>query len=81
MAAGAPLISSNATCLPEIYADGALYFDPSDTNDLVDKISQVLSDNQLQQDLINRGKHRAHDFSWQTMAEQTLDIYQQVLQK
>lgn len=81
MAAGAPLISSNATCLPEIYADGALYFDPSDTNDLVDKISQVLSNQQLRQDLISRGKRRAHDFSWQTMAEQTLDIYQQVIQK
>lgn len=81
MAAGAPLISSNATCLPEIYADGALYFDPSDTNDLVDKISRVLSDNQLRQDLISRGKHRTHDFSWQTMAKQTLDIYQQVIQK
>ena len=48
--------------------------------DLV-KISQVLSDNQLRQDLISRGKRRAHDFSWQTMAEQTLDIYQQVIQK
>lgn len=79
MAAGAPLISSNATCLPEIYADGAVYFNPHSTDDLVDKINKVLSDKKLRQKLTRRGQRRARDFSWQSTAQQTLTIYCQIL--
>lgn len=79
MAAGAPLIASNATCLPEIYAEGAIYFNPTNTNEMAEVIAQVLDNPQLRQQLISRGQRRAQDFSWQTMAKQTLQIYQQTL--
>ena len=39
---GAPLVSSNATCLPEVYSDAAHYFDPYDTNDIARAITDVL---------------------------------------
>src|SRR5690606_15944664 len=42
MVHGAPVASSNATCLPEVYQDGALYFDPLDTDDMAAKIALLL---------------------------------------
>lgn len=76
---GAPVASSNATCLPEIYGEAAYYFNPRDTADMVRAIGEVLSDEQLQQTLIKAGERRATEFSWQRMAEQTLAIYKEAL--
>jgi glycosyltransferase involved in cell wall biosynthesis len=76
---GAPVVSSNATCLPEIYKDAALYFDPLDVKDMALKIGQVLGDRRLAADLSAKGRALAATYSWQRMAEQTLSVYTQVL--
>lgn len=45
MAVGAPVVISNATCLPEIYEDCARYFDPEDTSaDLNALLAQPVED-------------------------------------
>ena len=75
----APVISSNATCLPEVYGDAALYFNPYDTEDMALKIDRVLRDTQLQKKLITRGKTQLGKYSWRKMAEQTLDVYAKAL--
>ena len=76
---GAPVVSSNATCLPEIYGDGAHYFDPLDLPAMADAINEVLTDENLRKSLIANGHKRAASFSWKRMAEQTLEVYNQVL--
>lgn len=76
---GAPVVSSNATCLPEIYGDAAVYFDPLSVDDIVQKIASVLDNSDLRSDLITKGKAQAHKYSWKKMAEQTLAIYNQAL--
>jgi glycosyltransferase involved in cell wall biosynthesis len=76
---GAPVVSSNATCLPEVYGDAALYFDPLNIDDIAAKIGQVLDDKQLAGSLAAKGLIRVHNFSWQRMAEQTLAVYKQTL--
>jgi len=75
MIAGAPVVCSNATCLPEIYGNAAHYFDPYDVADIARAIQDVLNSKELQQKLIAAGKKRASEFSWQRMAKQTLAIY------
>lgn len=72
---GAPVISSGASCLPEIYGSAAQYFDPSDISDIANKILEVIDSPSLQQKLINDGKHRAEKYSWTKTAEQTLEVY------
>lgn len=79
MAHGAPVASSNATCLPEIYGDGAIYFDPLDESDMAAKIEQVLADEILRKDLIQAGFKRVKKYSWRKMAEQTLEVYKKAL--
>ncbi|MEJ0072812.1 MAG: glycosyltransferase family 1 protein [Candidatus Saccharibacteria bacterium] len=76
---GAPVVSSNATCLPEVYGEAASYFDPLDISDMAAKIGEVLEDPVLREDLIDKGKKQAAKYSWDRMAEQTLAIYDTVL--
>lgn len=75
MQLGAPVVSSNATCLPEVYGDAAHYFDPLDTQSIADAINEVLTDKKLRQELIKKGYLQAKKYSWKRMAEQTLDVY------
>jgi glycosyltransferase involved in cell wall biosynthesis len=79
MVHGAPVISSNATCLPEIYGSAAKYFDPKNVNDMAESIAEVLDNEGLRKKLIAAGKKRVEEYSWETMAKQTLDIYSQAL--
>ncbi len=75
----APVVSSDATCLPEIYDDAAWYCNPLDVHDIARSIDEVLVNTELRNKLIRRGRERAKSFSWQRMAEQTLAVYNQVL--
>jgi glycosyltransferase involved in cell wall biosynthesis len=79
MAHGAPVIAARASCLPEVYADAAHYFDPLDPKDIAAKIAEVLDDPKLQQKLRSAGTERVKDFSWERMARQTLEVYEKAL--
>lgn len=75
MVHGAPVISSNATCLPEIYDTAAHYFDPKSEPDMAKAIVEVLGSSELQATLIKNGNKRIKKFSWLKMAEETLAVY------
>ncbi len=76
---GAPVVSSNATCLPEVYGDAAEYFDPLDVDDISRKILNVLTNPKVGDNLRDKGYKKAKEYSWQKMAEETVDIYQSAL--
>jgi glycosyltransferase involved in cell wall biosynthesis len=76
---GAPVVSSNATCMPEVLGDAAHYFDPTDVKDMALKIDEVLSNPDLRKKLVEKGKIQVKKYSWKRMAEQTLEIYNKVL--
>ena len=79
MVHGAPVVSSNAACLPEVYGDAAMYFDPKDIDNMADVINKVLSDENLREEMIKKGYTQVAKYSWQRMAEQTLAVYDRVL--
>lgn len=81
MCYGAPVVSSNATCLPEVYGDAAHYFDPTNTTDMAKSIDEVLRDETLRTQLIKRGYEQLHKYSWRKMAQETFDVYQKVLKR
>lgn len=80
MVHGCPVVSSNATCMPEVCGDAAEYFDPRDTWDMAGTINSVLSNPKKRAALIEKGKKQAAQYSWERMAKQTLTIYQSVLE-
>lgn len=79
MSLGCPVISSNATCLPEVNGKGALYFNPLDIYDIANKIKLVLSDENLRDCLIKKGYENCKRFSWKKMSKKTLDVFNKFL--
>jgi glycosyltransferase involved in cell wall biosynthesis len=79
MAHNCPVVSSDATCLPEVYQDGAMYFDPNNTRDMAEKIQAVIGHEALRQELITRGQSVLQQYSWERMAQQTLGVYRSLL--
>lgn len=78
---GAPVVSSNATCLPEVYGLAAHYFNPLDIDDMANKIKEVLANKTLRQSLIKAGYKQVAKYSWKVMAEETLKIYRKALEE
>ena len=79
MAKNVPVLSSNTSSLPEILGDAALYFNPRDEKDMVDKIKKILDDKKLRNDLIEKGKKRVLKYSWKECAEKTLRVYNSLM--
>jgi len=79
MGHGTPVISSNATCLPEIYGNAAHYFNPTNTDDIARAITEVLGNAKLQRELSKSGYEQIKKYSWKKMAEQTHAVYEDIL--
>lgn len=77
MACGAPVVSSNLSCMPEILGDAVLYFDPNNIANMTDTINKVLEDKNLRDKMIIKSLSRVKKYSWQKMAEETLRLYQE----
>lgn len=75
MVCGCPVVSSNTASLPEVGGNAASYFDPYDIEDIVDKISHLLNSEKLRKELVEKGKKRVKQFSWEKLAKQTLEVY------
>lgn len=79
MGYGAPVASSSATCLPEVYGDAAHYFDPTSTKDMARAIADILDNPTLRNGLIKKGHKQLKKYSWKRMAQQTYEIYMETL--
>lgn len=79
MGYGTPVVSSNATCLPEIYEQAAHYFNPTDTSDMAEAIDQVLTDDKLRTRLSKAGYKQIKKYSWKKMAKETHAVYEKVM--
>ena len=70
-----PVALSNASCFPEIGGNAASYFEPDDVRSMRECIWDLIRDQDLRKDLIEKGKNRAKLFSWEKAAEKTAEIY------
>ena len=68
MACGTPVITASASSLPEVAGDAALMVDPYDCLDLADAMYRTLTDNDLREDLRQRGLRRVAAFTWKRTA-------------
>jgi glycosyltransferase involved in cell wall biosynthesis len=79
MAHGAPVASSNASVMPEVYGDAAHYFNAKDPGDIAAKVTEVMTNKKLRTDLIKKGHQQLKKYSWTKMAEETLIVYKEDL--
>ncbi len=72
-----PLVCANSSSLPEIAGEGALYFDPLNVEDMADAIERALTDRDLREELIAKGRENLKRFSWQKAAQETLAVLEE----
>ena len=71
MACGCPVITSNISSLPEVVGDAGLMIDPNDVVSLTESMHEILTNEGLKEDYINKSLERAKMFSWKKTAEKT----------
>jgi glycosyltransferase involved in cell wall biosynthesis len=71
-----PTAISQASCFPEVAGDASLYFDPYSVEDMRQKIQQLIDNELLRNDLIQKGKIRLKKFSWENTAQLHEVLYQ-----
>jgi glycosyltransferase involved in cell wall biosynthesis len=81
MLRGTPVTCSNATSLPEVAGDAALYFDPLDTDAIAVSIRRILEDGVLAHRLREAGHERARLFTWDEAARRTAACYRKALER
>ncbi len=73
MAAGAPVLTSNVSSLPEVAGYAAAYADPHDVDSIADGLARLLDDGPRRVELARRGPLRAAEFSWARFAHAVLE--------
>ena len=81
MRCGTPVVASKAGSLPEVLADAALLVQPEDSLALADALSGLIWNPDLHAEMSVRGVKRASTYTWERTAEQTLNVYQQILRE
>ena len=79
MSVGAPVITSNATSMPEIAGDAAILVDPHDVGAIAEAMRECYLNESVKGELRARGCHRHECFTWERAARQTLAVYQKAL--
>lgn len=73
-----PSVVSNVASIPEICGKGAVYFDPLNRNDIINKLRFLLNEKSNYNKYVNLAKENLHRFDWKENAKQTIEIYSKV---
>jgi glycosyltransferase involved in cell wall biosynthesis len=75
MSVGCPVACSNASSLPEVVGSAAVLFHPTQIDSIRQAIEAVASDSSLRSSLIDRGRVRASELTWDKCAAETVNLY------
>lgn len=64
-----PVLASNATSLPEVAQNAAIYANPYDIKSIADQMMNIAKDENLRRDLIEKGRIRRQNFNWDNTAQ------------
>jgi glycosyltransferase involved in cell wall biosynthesis len=70
--AGAPVVTSNVSSLPEVAGDAARYVDPRNVAQIREALAELLGSEEARETLHKRGRAQAARFSWDRTAEEIL---------
>lgn len=79
MACGTPVITSNASSLPEVAGDAALLINSKVPKEIASAMIQILTNPELREELIQKGYHQAQKFTWESTARHVLEGYQSLV--
>jgi glycosyltransferase involved in cell wall biosynthesis len=79
MAAGAPVVTSNRSALPEVVGDAAILVDPEDIEAMCQALRDLTQKEALRNELSDRGRARARLFTWEKAVAETWNLYRELL--
>jgi glycosyltransferase involved in cell wall biosynthesis len=80
-ACGCAVAASNSSSLPEVGDDACLYFDAGDTRQIAEKLEALLADENLRNNLVQKGYAQVRKFSWDGMAAKTKETYRTLISR
>jgi glycosyltransferase involved in cell wall biosynthesis len=78
MACGTPVITSNVSSLPEVVGDAGILVDPFNVDEIAKALYQVVSNNELQQKMRQKGLERAKMFLWKNVTNVMVKLFEDV---
>lgn len=75
-----PVVCANTSSLPEVVGDAAEMFDPNNTEDMRTAVERVVLSKERNEELSRAGRERIKQFSWEKCAQETLALYQKLLE-
>jgi glycosyltransferase involved in cell wall biosynthesis len=79
MAHGVPVVTSNCSAMPEVAGGAALLVDPRNVEELGSALARLAADVALREELIQRGRARAGQFTWDSAIARTWAVYEKVM--
>lgn len=79
MACGTPVVAGHVSSIPEAVGDAAYLVDPENARDMAGAILALLVQDDLHQHIANLARGQATKFSWRKTAQQTLQVYEKVM--
>ncbi len=80
MACGCPVVTANVSSMPEVAGKAAILVEPSDVNSIAWGIKRATLDRDLRCKMIKLGFEQAKNFSWAKTAQETIKVYEKVLE-
>ena len=81
MAHGTPVVTSNATSLPEVVGNAAVLVNPENVFEIMRALHRVLMDQALRERMKERAYKQVTKFSWESSVRRVLDVYREVAQR
>lgn len=81
MAAGVPVIVSNAAAHPEICGDAALYFNPYNIDEIAETLEQTISNEHIREMLKQKAVSQISKFKWSDCCSKTFQLYKHCLEQ
>jgi glycosyltransferase involved in cell wall biosynthesis len=78
MAHGTPVVTSNASSLPEVVGNAAVMVNPENVFDIMRAMQRTLTDQHLREKLKTRGYEQVGRFSWENSARRLTKVYEAV---
>jgi len=78
MTCGCPVVVSNIPVMHEVVGGAGLLFEPSDHTSIAKQTINILKDDSLRRDLIQKGLNQSKKFSWDKCAKETLTLYNNI---
>jgi len=78
-ALGVPVITSNCSSMAEVAGKAAILVDPDSTESIARGIKTVVNSELIRKKLIETGKRRVRQFSWEKTAEEVLEVYRSLV--